>query len=71
MASTIRNRAPGGDDHAPLDFAPDDDDNAKGAKGLGGLKGDYGSIALLLLLYTLQGVPMGRAVRSSPHRLKG
>ena len=26
-----------------------------------GLEGDYGAIALLLLLYTLQGVPMGLA----------
>lgn len=68
--ATARSRASrvGGDalggkslgDHAPLAGAGDgDDDASKGSKGLGGLRGDYGSIALLLLLYTLQGVPMG------------
>lgn len=40
-------------------FDDSDSDNAKGSRRGGGLRGDYGSIALLLLLYTLQGVPMG------------
>lgn len=36
----------------------DDDDKLRKKQG-GNLRGDYGSVALLLLLYTLQGVPMG------------
>ena len=43
----------------------DDDDklNKLGPQGgiCGDLRGDYGNVALLLLLYTLQGVPMGLA----------
>ena len=43
----------------------DDDDklNKLGVQGgiCGDLRGDYGNVALLLLLYTLQGVPMGLA----------
>jgi PAT family acetyl-CoA transporter-like MFS transporter 1 len=43
----------------------DDDDklNKLGLQGgiCGDLRGDYGNVALLLLLYTLQGVPMGLA----------
>ena len=38
---------------------PEDDKSRTSKKQAAGFRGDYGSIALLLLLYTLQGVPMG------------
>jgi PAT family acetyl-CoA transporter-like MFS transporter 1 len=45
------------------DYATDDDydgdDSKSSRKKSGGFAKDYGSVALLLLLYTLQGVPMG------------
>ena len=47
--------AMGGGGAASNEADSDDDEGAK----KGGLEGDYFNVAILLLLYTLQGVPMG------------